>query len=85
MGASWSIVGISTPHVPMYVVHEGDIVIMHIDDHVASCIECICTGITGRAHPTAASAEVVDSLDVETHDVASIRASRPLPSPRRVE
>jgi FtsP/CotA-like multicopper oxidase with cupredoxin domain len=32
-GLWWSINGHLYPHVPMYVVREGDIVIMHIDNH----------------------------------------------------
>jgi FtsP/CotA-like multicopper oxidase with cupredoxin domain len=38
-GLWWSINGHLYPHVPMYVVREGDIVIMHIDNH------------TGQLHP----------------------------------
>jgi FtsP/CotA-like multicopper oxidase with cupredoxin domain len=38
-GLWWSINGNLYPHVPMYVVHEGDIVIMHIDNH------------SGQVHP----------------------------------
>ena len=29
----WSINGRLFPHVPMYVVREGDVVVMHIDNH----------------------------------------------------
>jgi FtsP/CotA-like multicopper oxidase with cupredoxin domain len=38
-GLWWSINGHLYPHVPMYVVHERDIVIMHIDNH------------SGQVHP----------------------------------
>jgi FtsP/CotA-like multicopper oxidase with cupredoxin domain len=38
-GLWWSINGHLYPHVPMYAVHEGDIVIMHIDNH------------SGKVHP----------------------------------
>ena len=65
----------------MFMVDEGDVVRMHIDQHTAArCTRCTCTATTPWCWPGTAcrrpgSPWWVDSLDVgdgETYDIAFV-------------
>ena len=50
-GMWWSINGHLFPDVPMFMVGEGDVVVMHIENHRARSTRCTCTAITPGPEP----------------------------------
>ena len=93
-GLWWSINGHRYPHVPMYVVREGDIVIMHIDNHSGELHPMHLHGhhavvLARNGVAATGSSWWIDSLNVldgETYDIAFVannrHLARPPPSPR---
>jgi FtsP/CotA-like multicopper oxidase with cupredoxin domain len=79
-GLWWSINGHLYPHVPMYVVHEGDIVIMHIDNHSGQLHPMHLHGhhavvLSRNGVAATGSPWWMDSLNVlegETYDIAFV-------------
>jgi FtsP/CotA-like multicopper oxidase with cupredoxin domain len=79
-GLWWSINGHLYPHVPMYVVHEGDIVVMHIDNHSGQLHPMHLHGhhavvLSRNGVPATGSPWWIDSLNVlegETYDIAFV-------------
>jgi FtsP/CotA-like multicopper oxidase with cupredoxin domain len=79
-GLWWSINGHLYPHVPMYVVREGDIVIMHIDNHSGELHPMHLHGhhavvLARNGVPATGSPWWIDSLNVldgETYDIAFV-------------
>jgi FtsP/CotA-like multicopper oxidase with cupredoxin domain len=77
-GLWWSINGHLYPDVPMYVVREGDIVIMHIDNHSGQVHPMHLHGhhavvLSRNGVPASGSPWWIDSLNVlegETYDIA---------------
>jgi FtsP/CotA-like multicopper oxidase with cupredoxin domain len=83
-GLWWSINGHLYPHVPMYVVQEGDIVTMHIDNHSGEVHPMHLHGhhavvLSRNGVAATGSPWWIDSLNVldgETYDIAFV-ASNP--------
>ena len=79
-GLWWSINGHLYPNVPMYVVREGDIVIMHIDNHSGQLHPMHLHGhhavvLSRNGVPASGSPWWIDSLNVlegETYDIAFV-------------
>jgi FtsP/CotA-like multicopper oxidase with cupredoxin domain len=79
-GLWWSINGHLYPHVPMYVVREGDIVIMHIDNHSGQLHPMHLHGhhavvLSRNGVAATGSPWWIDSLNVlsgETYDIAFV-------------
>ena len=79
-GMWWSINGRLFPHVPMYVVREGDVVVMHIENHSGEVHPMHLHGhheVVLARNGVAASGSPwwVDSLNVlpgETYDIAFV-------------
>jgi FtsP/CotA-like multicopper oxidase with cupredoxin domain len=77
-GVWWSINGHLYPHVPMYMVREGDVAVMHIDNHSGEIHPMHLHGhhvvVLARNRVTASGSPWwVDSLNVlpgETYDIA---------------
>ena len=94
-GLWWSINGHLFPNVPMFVVREGDVVRMHIDDHSGEVHPMHLHGhhavvLARNGVPATGSPWWVDSLNVrdgETYDIAFVADNPgdldgPLPQPR---
>jgi FtsP/CotA-like multicopper oxidase with cupredoxin domain len=79
-GLWWSINGHLYPHVPMYVVRQGDVVIMHIDNHSGELHPMHLHGhhavvLSRNGVAATGSPWWVDSLNVlegETYDIAFV-------------
>jgi FtsP/CotA-like multicopper oxidase with cupredoxin domain len=79
-GLWWSINGHLYPNVPMYVVHEGDIVVMHIDNHSGQLHPMHLHGhhavvLSRNGVQATGSPWWIDSLNVledETYDIAFV-------------
>jgi FtsP/CotA-like multicopper oxidase with cupredoxin domain len=79
-GLWWSINGHLYPHVPMYVVDEGDVVIMHIDNHSGQVHPMHLHGhhavvLSRNGVAATGSPWWIDSLNVlegETYDIAFV-------------
>jgi FtsP/CotA-like multicopper oxidase with cupredoxin domain len=79
-GLWWSINGHLYPHVPMYVVREGDIVTMHIDNHSGEVHPMHLHGhhavvLSRNGVAATGSPWWIDSLNVldgETYDIAFV-------------
>jgi FtsP/CotA-like multicopper oxidase with cupredoxin domain len=79
-GLWWSINGHLYPHVPMYVVREGDVVVMHIDNHSGEVHPMHLHGhhavvLARNGVPATGSPWWIDSLNVlegETYDIAFV-------------
>jgi FtsP/CotA-like multicopper oxidase with cupredoxin domain len=79
-GVWWSINGHLYPHVPMYVIRDGDVVVMHIDNHSGEVHPMHLHGhhvvvLARNGVPATGSPWWVDSLNVlpgETYDIAFV-------------
>ena len=79
-GLWWSINGHLYPHVPMYVVREGDVVIMHIDNHSGElhpmhlhghhAVVLARNGVAATGSPW--WMDSVNVLEGETYDIAFV-------------